>query len=59
MRVPILTIERVVPFFWVLLGLREADAFRVLVVEDFDGVAVENQDDFALILRDSGDWIGC
>jgi hypothetical protein len=27
------------------LGLREADTFRVLVVKDFDGVAVEDGDD--------------
>jgi hypothetical protein len=32
----------------------EANAFRVLVVQDFDRVAVEDSDDFALILRDSG-----
>ena len=31
-RLPILTIERVVLFFLVSLGLREADTFRVLVV---------------------------
>jgi hypothetical protein len=41
-RLPILTIERVAPFFWVSLGLREADTFRVSVVQDFNGVAVEN-----------------
>jgi len=34
-RLPILTIEREAPFFWVSLGLREADAFRVLIVRDF------------------------
>jgi len=43
-RLPILTIERVAPFFWVSLGLREADAFRVLVVQHFDGVAIEHGD---------------
>ena len=32
----------------------EADAFRVLVVEDFEGIAVEDGDDEAMILRDSG-----
>ena len=37
-----LTIERVAPFFWVLLELREADAFGTLAVQDFEGVAVEN-----------------
>ena len=28
--------------FWVLLELREADAFGTLAVQDFEGVAVEN-----------------
>jgi hypothetical protein len=28
-RLPILTIEQEAPFFWVSLGLREADAFKV------------------------------
>jgi hypothetical protein len=40
-RLPILTIERVATFFWVSLGLREADTFRAVVVQDFDGVAVQ------------------
>jgi hypothetical protein len=30
----------------------QADAFRVLVVEDFEGIAVEDPDDEAMILRD-------
>jgi len=47
-RLPILTIERVAPFFWVSLGLRETDAFSVVVVQDFEGVAVENTDDFSM-----------
>ena len=46
-RLPILTIEREAPFVWVSLGLREADAFRALGVEDFEGVAVEDGDDGA------------
>ena len=46
-RLPILTIEREAPFFWVSLGLRKADAFRALVVQDFEGVAVEDGDDGA------------
>jgi hypothetical protein len=33
---PFLTIERVAPFFW------EADAFRKLVAQNFEGVAVED-----------------
>jgi hypothetical protein len=37
----------------------EADTVRALVVEDFDGVAVEDPDYFALILKDSGGWNGC
>jgi hypothetical protein len=37
----------------------QADAFRVLVVEDFEGIAVEDPDDEAMILRDSGGWRGC
>ena len=53
MRLPILTIERVALFFWVSLGLREADAFRVSVVQDFEGIAVEDGDDEAMLLRDS------
>ena len=44
-RLPILTIERVAPFFCVSLGLQEADVFRVSVVQDLDGVAVEDGDD--------------
>jgi hypothetical protein len=42
-----LTIERVTPFFWVSLGLRDVDAFSAVVVQDFDGVAVEDRDDAA------------
>jgi len=49
-RLPILTIERVAPFFWVSLGLREADTFRVSVVQDFEGVAVDDGDDGAVTL---------
>src|SRR4029077_7548662 len=37
----------------------QADAFRVLVVENFEGIAVEDPDDEAMILRDSGGWSGC
>jgi hypothetical protein len=37
----------------------EADAFRVLLVEDFEGIAVEDQDDEAMILRDSSGRRGC
>jgi hypothetical protein len=37
----------------------EADAFGVLVVEDFDGVAVEDTDYLALILTDSNSRRGC
>ena len=44
MRLLILTTERVTPFFLVPLGLREADAFGTLAVQDFDGVAVEDED---------------
>ncbi len=43
-RLPILTIEGEAPFFWVSLGLRESDAYRALVVQDFEGVAVEDGD---------------
>jgi hypothetical protein len=43
-RLPILTIEREAPFYWVPLGLREADTFRMPVVQDFEGVAVEDGD---------------
>jgi len=43
-RLPILTIERVAPFCWVSIGLREASAFRVLIVQNFDGVAIEDRD---------------
>ena len=32
----------------------ETDAFRVVIEQDFDRVAVEDPDDFALILRDNG-----
>ena len=46
-RLPILTIERVAMFFWVSLGLREADEFRVLIVQNFEGVAVEDGGDCA------------
>jgi len=54
-RLPILTIEREAPFFWVSLGLREADAFRVLNVQDFEGVAIEDGDDGSgEVCRDSG-----
>ena len=55
MRLPILTIERVAPFFWVSLGPREARAFGVPVVQHFDGVAVEDGDDgTGEVCRDSG-----
>ena len=37
----------------------EADAFRVLLVEDFEGIAVEDPDDEAMILRDSSGRRGC
>jgi hypothetical protein len=37
----------------------EADAFRVLLVEDFEGIAVEDQDDEAMILRDTSGRRGC
>jgi hypothetical protein len=30
-----------------------------MVVKDFDGVAVEDSNDLALILRDSGGWNRC
>jgi hypothetical protein len=54
-RLPILTIERVGPFFWVSLGPREARAFGVPVVQHFDGVAVEDGDDgTGEVCRDSG-----
>jgi hypothetical protein len=46
-RLPILAIERVALFFWVSLGLREAEAFRVLVEQDFEGVTAEDGDDRA------------
>jgi hypothetical protein len=31
----------------------------VSVVEDFEGIAVEDPDDEAMILSDSGGWRGC
>jgi hypothetical protein len=37
----------------------QADAFRVSVVEDFEGIAVEDPDDEAMILRDSDSRSGC
>jgi hypothetical protein len=37
----------------------QTDAFRVLVVQDFDGIAVEDSDYLALILRDSDSRRGC
>ena len=46
-RLPILTIEQEAPFFWVSLGLRESNAYRALVVQDFEGVAVEDEDNGA------------
>jgi len=30
------------------LGLRETDAFSGVVVQDFEGVAVENTDDYSM-----------
>lgn len=35
-RLPILRIDREAPFYSVPLGLREADTFRVPVVQDFE-----------------------
>jgi hypothetical protein len=46
-RLPFLTIEREAPFCWVPLGLRKADTFMALVVQDFEPVAVEDGDDGA------------
>jgi hypothetical protein len=42
---PFLTIEGEAPFCWVSLGLRKADTFMALVVQDFDRVAVEDGGD--------------
>ena len=53
-RLPILTIERVAPFFWVSLGLQEADRFRVALVEDFDRIAVEDANDLTRKFRSNG-----
>jgi hypothetical protein len=36
---------------WPFFCAAEADALRVSVVEDFEGVAVEDEDDLTLILR--------
>jgi hypothetical protein len=36
----------------------QADTFRVSVEEDLEGIAVEDPDDEAMILRDSGGWRG-
>jgi hypothetical protein len=46
-RLPILTIEREAPFFWVSLGLREVHAFGAMVVQNFEGVAIGDGDDGA------------
>jgi len=43
-RLPIPTNERVAPFFWVSLGLPETDAFSAVIVQDFEGVAIEDGD---------------
>jgi hypothetical protein len=36
-----------------------ADAFRVVIVQNFEGIAVEDRDDEAMILRDSANRSGC
>ena len=46
-RLPILTIEREAPFFWVSLGLREAHVFGAMGVQDFESVAIGDGDDGA------------
>jgi hypothetical protein len=37
----------------------QADTFGAVVVQDFEGVAVEDPDDEAMTFRDSGGWRGC
>lgn len=37
----------------------EADRFSYVVVQNLDGIAVENSDYFVLILRDSDGWRVC
>lgn len=36
-----------------------ADAFRVVIVQDFEGIAVEDRDDEAMILKDSANKSRC
>jgi len=43
--IPILTIERVAPFFWVSLGLRRRMHSRWKGVQDFYRVAIEDRGD--------------
>jgi hypothetical protein len=37
----------------------KADAFSFTIVQDFEGVTVEDGDDGAMILGNSGGWSGC
>ena len=41
------TLERVEQFIWLRLGLGKADRFSMVIVQNVDGVAVEDGDDGA------------